>query len=91
VSNLRPVSNREDQPAPDGWQDAYLESMENIWQHFCNPDGYVPAHVASLTAFAAEIRHGIAAGLLASAPGDGRMVPLLNIPMRDDRPSRPIP
>jgi hypothetical protein len=90
VTFLRPVSNHEQQPAPNGWRDAYLETMETIWQHLVNPDGYDPRSVATITAFAQEIRQGLTAGLLAPNPPATVEVPLLNVPMRDDQPRRSL-
>ena len=73
-------------PAPEGWADAYRETLEHLWQAM-NDDDHAftsAADLRALTAYAAEIREGIAAGLLAASAVV--RVPKLDLPMRDEQP-----
>lgn len=73
-------------PAPDGWADAYRETMETVWLGTLGDSDviHVPENIIALVRFAAEIRAGIAAGLIAGEPIV--RVPKINVPMRDEQP-----
>jgi hypothetical protein len=79
------------QPAPDGWVDAYRETLEQVWAGINDHDeiddlgpNILPAsEIMALVAFAAEIRAGLAAKLI--LPGRVRDVPLIG-QTRDEQP-----
>lgn len=80
------------QPAPDGWADAYRETLEQLWVASKDHDGTLSGYilqapdVMALLAFAAEIRQGIAASLITATP-------VVHVPLvgatRDEQPTRP--
>jgi peptidoglycan/xylan/chitin deacetylase (PgdA/CDA1 family) len=78
------------QPAPNGWADAYREIMEQIWQGVAEAGDHVLSHadITALAAYAAEIREGIAAGLVRAGTDPTTIrVPLVAVPPLAEQPA----